>query len=162
MFHQARYAQLGPQKEVRNLIPSRGDKAADIYIPDWIQGHDTAFDITVVSPLQVSHLQRSSKEAGFSLQQRYQEKLSKHEDSCRRENIVLAPLVVTTFGSWHKLAEKQLKNLSRAVATHEGSDSGDVGRNFFGRLSVKLCQGNAALINSRLPSLPPPWLSGEQ
>ena len=31
VFHQARYAQLAPRKEVRDLIPSRGDKPADMH-----------------------------------------------------------------------------------------------------------------------------------
>ena len=161
IFHQARYAQLGPQKEVRNLIPSRGDKPADIFIPNWVNGHDTAFDVSVVSPLQLSLVQRVASDAGFALQHRHQEKMSKHQESCHRENIVFAPLIVSTYGAWHKSAEQHIKSLARAVATQEGADSGDASRNFFGRLAIKLCQGNAALINSRLPSLPPPWLSGE-
>ena len=147
---------------MRDLIPSRGDKPADIYIPNWVQGCDTAFDVSVVSPLQVSLVQRAAKEAEFPVKHRHEEKLAKHQESCHRENIMLAPLVVSTFGAWHKEAEAHMKNLARAVATNEGAaDSGDASRFFFGRLAIKLCQGNAVLINSRLPSLPPPWLSGD-
>ena len=149
---------------MKGLIPSRGDRPADIFIPSFTQGHDTALDVTVVSPLQTSLVSQAAREPGVALQTRHTDKLRKHQQSCHQMGLVFTPLVCSTFGAWHEKAVEVFKLLSHAVSNFEGSDSGDVAKSFFARLSVKLWQGNAALINSRHPvnNIPPPWMSGEQ
>ena len=52
LFQAAAQAALGPQKEPPGLLPGSDDRPADILLPFWSQGKDTALDITVVNPLQ--------------------------------------------------------------------------------------------------------------
>ena len=45
-------AGVGPTKEEAALIPWTELRPADVFIPAWTNGKDTALDITVINPLQ--------------------------------------------------------------------------------------------------------------
>ena len=42
---------LSPVREERALLPGVDARPADVLLLSWHQGHDTALDVTVVSPL---------------------------------------------------------------------------------------------------------------
>ena len=44
-------AALAPHKEERALLPGRGQKPADVLIPNWSHGLDTALDVTMEQTL---------------------------------------------------------------------------------------------------------------
>ena len=48
-------AMLAPRKEERALLPGHKARPADILLPGWMGGKDTAMDITVVNPLDGLH-----------------------------------------------------------------------------------------------------------
>ena len=52
LYDTAQAAGLAPKKEVRALLPGTDHRAADILIPQWEAGKDTALDVTVIHPLQ--------------------------------------------------------------------------------------------------------------
>jgi hypothetical protein len=51
-------AALGPTKEDRALIPGTDARPADVLIPNWTSGKDTALDVTVVNPYREHWLTR--------------------------------------------------------------------------------------------------------
>ena len=64
LFTACTQACLGPTREDRALIPGTDNRPADIFLPGWSGGKDTALDITVVNPLQQAFLQQSAVTPG--------------------------------------------------------------------------------------------------
>ena len=52
IFKAAVEARLGPIREPDGLLPGSDDRPADVLMPIWTEGQDTALDVTVVNPLQ--------------------------------------------------------------------------------------------------------------
>ena len=52
LFNTASKAWLHPAKEEQALLPGTHCRPADVFLPHWSSGRDTALDITVVSSLQ--------------------------------------------------------------------------------------------------------------
>ena len=130
-----------------------------------ISGKDTAFDVTVVNPLQTQMLEPHSKAAThphYACDFRYGEKMTKHGEPCRLAGMVFVPLVVETLGGWEEQGEKQIRRMGAALARQTGQDEAVKTRHLFQRLSILLTKGNAALFLNRLPSHPGPTIDGEQ
>ena len=51
LFTTCSQACLEPTKEVRDLIEGTSARPADLFLPNWTEGQDTALDVTVVNPL---------------------------------------------------------------------------------------------------------------
>ena len=47
-------------REDRALLPGTDARPADILLPGWFGGKDTALDITVVNPLQTAYIDQSA------------------------------------------------------------------------------------------------------
>ena len=62
------------------------------------RSEDAAMDVTVVNPLQARMIDQAAVHAGHSLTVRFNDKMSKHGEACRREGMVFIPLVVETLG----------------------------------------------------------------
>ena len=45
---------LSPRKKAPSLIPGTRSRPADIYIPTWSGGRPAAFDVTVISTMQIT------------------------------------------------------------------------------------------------------------
>ena len=155
-------AALGPTKEDRALIPGTDARPADVLIPNWTSGKDTALDVTVVNPLQRALVDQAAVHPRHALDHRFSEKMSKHGEPCRVAGMVFIPLVVETLGGWHEQAEQQIKRIGAALARQTGQDEAEKTRHLFQRLSILLTKGNAALFLNRLPSHPGPEIDGEQ
>ena len=154
-------AALGPAKEERALIPGSDARPADVLIPSWISGKDTALDVTVVNPLQTQLLDQAATHPHYACDHRYGEKMTKHGEPCRLAGMVFVPLVVETLGGWEEQGEKQIKRIGAALARQTGQDEAVKTRHLFQRLSILLTKGNAALFLNRLPSHPGPDIDGE-
>ena len=76
LYNTCTQACLGPTREDRALIPGSNTKPADVLIPSWTGGKDTALDITVVNPLQVALVSRAAITPGQALTHHYNEKMS--------------------------------------------------------------------------------------
>ena len=51
LFQTASQAALGPRKEEQAILPGSSCRPADVYLPSWSDGKDVAVDVTVVSSL---------------------------------------------------------------------------------------------------------------
>jgi hypothetical protein len=114
-------AALGPAKEERALIPGSDARPADVLIPSWISGKDTALDVTVVNPLQTQMLDQAATHPHYACDHRYGEKMTKHGEPCRLAGMVFVPLVVETLGGWEEQGEKQIKQAQLIFKFSKGS-----------------------------------------
>ena len=58
-------AGLGPLKEPAGLLPGSDKRPADVLLPGWTEGRDTALDITVVNPFQAAMVHRAAEEGEY-------------------------------------------------------------------------------------------------
>ena len=154
IFNTAKAACLRPTKEERGIIDEDESRPADVKIPMWIRGKDVAYDVTVSSPLSPSYVDKSARDASFTLNSSFEGKFKKHGDHCRSKNVVFCPLPVQTLGSWHPEAAAELKRVGDSLAKRSVNDGKTAVTHFFQRLAVLLQRGNAHLILSREPSYP--------
>ena len=117
-------------------------------------------DVTVVNPLQRLLVVQAAARPGHALTTRFNEKMTKHGEACRRAGLAFVPLVVETLGGWEELAEKQIKRLGAALARHTGQEEAEKTRHLFQRLAVLLAKGNAALFLNRVPCHPSAVIDG--
>ena len=162
VFQAAVSANLAPRKEEQALLPGNNAKPADVLIPNWSGGRDTALDVTVPSPLNPDRLVKSAETPGHTLTEAFNKKCNQTLLACEREGIVFIPLPVETLGGWHDRAVDQLRKLARAQARNTGKEEDEAIRHLFQRLGVLLVRGNAALFLNRVPSFPSPEVDGAE
>ena len=136
LFHTAQQACLGPTREDRALLPGTEARPADVLIPHWTAGKDTALDVTVVNPLQDRLVNQAAVNAGHALNTAYSRKMTQTGEACRRAGIVFIPLPMETLGGWHEQTVCQVKKLGYALARHTGQDENEAIRHFSQRLAV--------------------------
>ena len=125
IFAAAAQAALGPRKEPGGLLPGRDDRPADVLLPYWTQGKDTALDITVVNPLQGALIQQVAVDGESGVRHAYNAKMAKYDDRCSAEGIAFVPMAVDTFKGWHGAALDVLQKLGRQVARQVGKEEED-------------------------------------
>ena len=160
IFKTAVGAALGPTREEKSLITGRDSRPADVLIPCWTAGQDTALDITVINPLQNATVAGAAVTPGHALTVAYNRKMAGAGEDCQRENIAFVPLAVESLGGWHDRAVKEIRKLGSALARQTGEDEGQTISHQFQRLSIVLMKGNMALFINRYPSLTQPDLVG--
>ena len=148
-------------REVPHLLPGTDARPADIHMRRWTKGKDTAFDVTVINPLQIALVDRCAAEPGHALDVARRRKMDQSWEACRLEGLVFTPLPVETFGSWHKDAAKELRLIAIAAARNRGKEESITVKHFFQKLSVTLARGNAALLLSRMPTQEQPEIFGQ-
>ena len=161
IYSVAASSNLAPRKEENALLPGTSARPADVLIPNWTGGRDTALDVTVVSPLLTDRVDNSITTPGHTLVVAFNDKCRDYLQACEREGISFIPLPVETLGGWHKKAVEQFRKLARAQARSTGKEEEDAIRHLFQRLGVLLVKGNAALLLNRIPSFPLPELDGD-
>ena len=67
-------AGIGATKESKHLLQGSSRKPADVLLPFWTGGKDTAWDVTVVHPLQSSMVARAATTPGHGAQEAYARK----------------------------------------------------------------------------------------
>ena len=149
IFMAAQSAQLGPRKEEQALIPSRNSKPADVFIPHWTGGRNTAYDVTVVHPLTGPRLPLSASKPGQTLETAFTNKCRQTLEACLEEGIAFIPLPIETLGGMHPTTVFELKRIARAQARAKGQEDEEAIRHLFQRISVLLMKGNTALLCSR-------------
>ena len=155
LFSTASSAALAPLREVPGLIAGSQSRPADVFLPAWTNGGPTALDVTVVSPMQKALIRGAASTAGHALQHRLTQKLSKHDEACRREGISFVPLVVETLGGCEDGAIAAIRKLAAALASRSGVPSATTANHLFQRLAMALWRGNAAMWLRRSVPLPP-------
>ena len=81
-------------------------------------------------------------------------------EDCRRQGIAFLPLAVESFGGWHSAAVGEVKKLGAALARQTGQEEGEAVGHLWGRLSILLQRGNAAILGNRVPVRPAPHIDG--
>ena len=151
---------LGATREDRSLLPDTEARPADVMIPNWTGGRDTALDMTVINPLQTQLVRQAATKAGAALDTAYNRKMTQAGEACRREGMVFVPMPWETLGGWHEETVAQVKKLASAQARQTGEDRSEAIRHLYQKLSVLLTRGNAALLLNRQPSFPSPDIDG--
>ena len=162
IFQAAQQSVLSPRREEQFLIAGGLERPADILIPNYTAGRDTALDITVISPLQLCEVKKAAEEAGSALEHRFQTKMTKYFDRCRDQGIHFQPLPVETLGGWHPQAVPVLTKLGRQLARQTGREEEETVRHLFQRLAILLMKGNASLILSRTPGFSAQEVDGDR
>ena len=160
LFQTACQAALGPRKEEQALLPGLGNKPADVYIPNWIEGKDAALDVTVVSPLQATLIHKAAEEGGHALKHAYERKFRQVGQECEAQGLKFCPLPVETLGGWHPKAITLLSKLAHQLARQTGGDESLTTSHLYQRLGILLTKGNTALILSRSLDFSPQEIDG--
>ena len=160
LWQAAQSACLGPTREDRALLPGTEARPADVLIPKWTSGRDTALDITVINPLQQRLVRQAATTPGHALTVAFNRKMVQSGEACRKENMVFLPLPLETLGGWHEQTELVVKKLAASLARHTGEDPSVATRHLYQKLAVLLASGNASLLLNRLPDFPSPEVDG--
>jgi hypothetical protein len=142
LYQTCTQACLAPTREDRALLPGTDARPADVLIPHWSGGKDTALDVTVVNPLQTELVSRAATTAGHALTYAYNRKMT---EACRVAGLVFIPMPMETLGGWHKKTVEQVRKIGSALARHTGQEESEAIRHLGQRLAVLLAKGNAAL-----------------
>ena len=122
IYQVAASSNLAPRKEENALLPGTSARPADVLIPHWTGGRDTALDVTVVSPLLTDRLDNSITTPGHTLVEAFDNKCRDYLAACEREGICFIPLPVESLGGWHKRAVEVLRKLAKAQARTTGKE----------------------------------------
>ena len=120
IYSVAASSNLAPRKEESALLPGTNARPADVLIPHWTGGKDTALDVTVVSPLLADRLDSSITTPGYTLTMAFNNKCRDYLEPCEREGLCFIPLPVETLGGWHEKAAESntVDNLKKSFLQH--------------------------------------------
>ena len=141
-------------------MPGTEVRSADIYLPSWSGGLDTALDVTVVNPLQQTFLNQSAANPGHALHKAYERKMTRHGEACRMAGIAFTPLPLDTLGVWGESTVREVRRMGSSLARHTEGEEAEVIRHLIQRVSVTLMKVNANLILNRSPNNNPPHVDG--
>ena len=65
-------------------------------LPFWSRRRDTARDMTVTHPMQVSTLARAETSSGHAAAEAYSRKMRQAAEGCQRQELVFIPLVTSS------------------------------------------------------------------
>ena len=153
-------AGLGPTREDRALIPGNEARPADLFLPRWTAGRDTALDITVVNPLSATYVNQSAATPGYALVKAYERKIQRYGEACRAAGITFQPIPWDTLGGWGSSTSEEVKKMGIALARHTRGEDAEVIRHLIQRVSVTLMKINSNLILNRSPNLNHPSIDG--
>ena len=154
IFAAASQAALGPRKEPAGLLPGSDDRPADVLLPFWANGKDAALDISVVNPLQQELVRKVARDGESGVQHSFNIKMGKYSDRCEAEGIEFIPLIVDTFGGWHKESLEVVSKLGRQVSRQTGKEEEEIVRQLRQRVAILLVRDNVNMFDSRTPSFP--------
>ena len=143
-------------------MPGSDDRPADLLIPAWTKGQDTALDVTVVNPLQDALVTCTSQDGSSAVESAHRGKARKYEERCAREGIRFIPLAVDTLGGWHPVALETITRLGRHLARNIGKEDEECVRHLRQRLAILLVRDNVALLCARTPTFPTPEVDGDE
>ena len=138
IFSAAQSAALAPRKEVPSLVSSSSSRPADIFFPCWKRGKPTAFDVTVISPLQQLTIQGASVTPGYAITVGEDRKFRIHLENCLAAGVSFVPLVVESLGGWSDEAIDTLRLIGKQQAQRMGLPSSHSINHLFQRLSIVL------------------------
>ena len=142
------------------IFPGSDERSADILLPFWTHGRDTAVDVTVVNALQGGMVTKVAADGGFAVEAAHSKKVKKYRERCKRKGMVFLPLAVDTLGGWHEEALEVISKLGPQLARVVGRDEGETVQHLRQRLGVVLLRDNVGLLGSRAPEAAPAQVTG--
>ena len=161
IFKAAQSACLSPTQEIRGLLSGTDARPADVFIPAWDKGKDSALDVTVVSPLQSALVDRCAVDHSAALDHAHNRKMASAFQACAGVGVSFFPLAVETFGGWHQQAITHLTRIGRALARQTATPESLAIKHFFQRLAISLQRANASMLLSRQTHFPDRDLDGD-
>ena len=86
--------------------------------------------------------------------------MQKSAEACQREGVFFVPMVTESFGRWHEVAVKEVERLGAALIRQSGQNEDEAVRHLWGKLTILLQRGNAAILTNREPDFPAPAIDG--
>ena len=120
----------------------------------WANGKDAALDISLVIPLQQELVRKVARDGDSGVQHSFNIKMGKYSDRCEAEGIEFIPLIVDTFGGWHKESLEVVSKLGRQVSRQTGKEEEEIVRQLRQRVAILLVRDNVNMFDSRTPSFP--------
>ena len=122
---------LGPSQEIRSFLSGSEARPADVFIPAWDKGKNTALNITVASPLQMSLVDKCAQNHHAALDHAHSRKIAGASQSCAQVNVSFIPLADETVGAWHPEAVHQLTRIARSLARQSAAPVSVTMKHFF-------------------------------
>ena len=88
-------------------------------------------------------------------------KMGKCRDRCEAEGIVFIPLIVDTFGGWHKDSLEVVSKLGRQVSRQTGKEEEEIVRQLRQRVAILLVGDIVNMFDSRTPSFPQAFIDAD-
>ena len=130
--------------EPLDVLENSSRKPADIYVPRWFSGKDSAYDVTVVNPLQIKYIDKAGTHAGLAAAGASARKVNALRSASEFSVINFVPLAVECFGRWDPLALQHFSALARRLSLRITSSRDRTLKLLMTRLSCVLQKGNAA------------------
>ncbi len=150
IFSAAQSAALGPTREASGLLPDSASCPPEVLLPHWSGGCPAALDIHVIT------LSEAAQTQGHALQISVQRKLTSNLPGCHQVGISCVPLVAEALDGLAKDFSDTLKSLRKSISLCFRADrdaSNHTPNHPFGKVSIALWRGNAAMLLHRLPTL---------
>ena len=126
-----------------------------------MNGKDAALDISIVNPMQQALVEQVAREGGSGVQHTFNVKVRKYSERCEAEGLAFVPMIVDTYGGWHKDSLEALIKLGRQVARQTGKEEEETVRQLRQRVAILLVRYNVAMFDSRSPSYPQSAIDGD-
>eukprot|EP00754_Rhynchopus_humris_P029606 Rhum_TRINITY_DN15225_c2_g3::Rhum_TRINITY_DN15225_c2_g3_i4::g.145064::m.145064 len=128
---------LGPQLERTGIVPARGSKPADVFLPRGAGEHrGRCVDVSIASCHAQSMLTGASRTLGYAASAREATKRSKHGDDCEAANFSFTPFVLENFGGLGEEALGLVRRLAGHGARQLGVDKVELMQSLAQRVSV--------------------------
>ena len=108
----------------------------------------------MVNPLQQELVRKVARDGDSGVQHSFNIKMGKYSDRCEAEGIEFIPLIVDTFGGWHKESLEVVSKLGRQVSRQTGKEEEEIVRQLRQRVAILLVRDNVNMFDSRTPSFP--------
>ena len=92
LYNTALAASLGPSREGRVLFTGDDRRPADVLVPHWTGELDTAWDVTVINPLQAATVAGAAASPAHALEVAVQRKNRGALADCQGQGIKFIPL----------------------------------------------------------------------
>ena len=80
--------------------------------------------------------------------------MRKYSERCEAEGLAFVPIIVDTFGGWHKDSLDALNKLGRQVGRQTGKEEEETVRQLRQRVAILLVRDNVTMFDSRSPTFP--------
>ena len=85
LFQTALQANLGPQKEVENLLPPSSDPPADVFLWNWSAGRSACLDLTATNVLQAATVAGCAEDGAHAVQAAVDRKVRYYTGRCEAQ-----------------------------------------------------------------------------